>query len=176
MTGIRGRILVAGVGNIFLGDDGFGVEVAQRLRPHPLPATTRLVDVGIRGLHLAYELLDGYDLLVLVDALDVGEEPGTVVVFEPDPDHAAEGPVDAHGMDPHTVLTLLANLGGEVGRVLVVGCQPADLSERIGLSAPVAGAVDEAVRAVLRLVDQQLAPDPPTGANSRTATLERTKP
>ncbi len=174
MTGGHPRVLVAGVGNIFLGDDGFGVEVAQRLLGQPLPEGTKLMDVGIRGLHLAYELLDGYDLLVLVDALPVDEAPGTVVVFEPDADQLPPGGLDAHGMDPQTVLSLLASLGGEVGRVLVVGCQPADLSERIGLSSPVAAAVDEAVRTVLRLAEQG-GLDPLPNQASRTATLERTE-
>lgn len=172
MTGPGLRVLVAGVGNIFLGDDGFGVEVAQRLQGRVLPEGTKLMDVGIRGLHLAYELLDGYDLLLLVDAMPVDEAPGTVVVFEPDADQLPAGGLDAHGMDPQTVLTLLASLGGEVGRVLVVGCQPSDLSERIGLSPPVEAAVDEAVRTVLRLVEQG-PPDPPCDQTVRTATLER---
>jgi hydrogenase maturation protease len=174
VTAPERRVLIAGIGNIFLGDDGFGVEVARRLLPHPLPPGTKLMDIGIRGLHLAYELLDGYDLLVLVDALQVDEEPGTVVLFEPDPDDVAEGSVDAHGMDPHTVLTLLANLGGKVGRVLVVGCRPADLGEQIGLSAPVEAAVDEAVRTVLRLVGAG-STSPPAGETDTTATLERTQ-
>ena len=174
MTTTDRKVLVAGVGNIFLGDDGFGVEVAQRLLGHVLPAGTKLVDVGIRGLHLAYELLDGYDLLVLVDALPLDEEPGTVVVFEPDRDQLPAGGLDAHGMDPQAVLATLAGLGGEVGRVLVVGCQPAELGERIGLSAPVDAAVDEAVRTVLRLVDPY-AVTPSTTPSSRTATLERTE-
>jgi hydrogenase maturation protease len=175
VSGTGSRILVAGVGNIFLADDGFGVEVAQRLLACPLPEGTKLMDVGIRGLHLAYELLDGYDLLVLVDALPLDEEAGTVVVFEPDLDQLPAGGMDAHGMDPQTVLALLRSLGGEVGRVLVVGCQPADLDERIGLSAPVAAAVDEAVAAVLRLVRPGGA-SVPASRTSRTATLERTEP
>jgi hydrogenase maturation protease len=168
----NGRTLVAGVGNIFLGDDGFGVEVARRLATKALPDGVEVADFGIRGVHLAYQLLDGYDLLVLIDALPHGEAPGTVYVFEPDP--AADGELtaaaalDAHGMQPDLVLGLLGVLngaqerydrgesargsGGTVGRVLVVGCEPAQTEDGIGLSKPVADAVDEAARVVLGLV------------------------
>ena len=151
-------ILVAGIGNIFLSDDGFGSEVARRLASEPLPEGVRVLDVGIRGLHLAYELLDGYDLLILVDALATGAAPGTVSVFEPEVDDL-EPAVDAHGMDPATVLSTLKGLGGEVGRVLVVGCEPASLEEGMGLSPVVAQAVDAAVDAVRRLVARAVTPD-----------------
>jgi hydrogenase maturation protease len=145
--------LVAGVGNIFLGDDGFGVEVARRLALAPLPAGTRVRDFGIRGVHLAYELLEGYETLILVDTLMRGEAPGTLYVFEPDLDAPAPAPgLDGHGLNPAAVLALVKTLGGTVGRTLVVGCEPADMEERIGLSAQVALAVDEAVRLVRRLV------------------------
>ena len=117
---MSGTVLVAGVGNIFLRDDGFGVEVASRLATRPMPEGVRVVDFGIRGLHLAYELLDGYDALVLVDAMPMGEPPGTVAVVEPDIDVTGSDvvAVDAHGMDPATVLATLSGLGGSVGRVL----------------------------------------------------------
>ncbi len=154
---MTGRVLVAGVGNIFLGDDGFGVEVARRLAGMVLPEGVSVADFGIRGVHLAYELLDGYDTVIIVDAAPRGEEPGTVSVIEPGPATMApagiDSPVmDAHGMEPHAVLSLLGALGGTVDRVLVVGCEPADVSERMGLSPPVAAVVDHTARLVVELV------------------------
>jgi len=147
------RVLVAGVGNIFLGDDGFGPEVARRLAGAGLPDWVEVADVGIRGVHLAYQLLDGYDLVVMVDATPRGGPPGSVYVIEPtvdaDPDAAM---VDAHDMGPGAVLALLEALGGTPGRVLVVGCEPAEVGERIGLSAPVAAAVGRAAEVVRELV------------------------
>jgi hydrogenase maturation protease len=154
------KVLVAGVGNVFLSDDGFGVEVVRRLQARGgLPAGVELVDVGIRGVHLAYQLLDGYDALVLVDATRRGDVPGTVYVIEhdlaaPPPDVP---PLDGHGLDPDAVLALLANLAASMGverpveRVLVVGCEPATLAEAMGLSTPVAAAVDRAVQIVTDL-------------------------
>ncbi|MGI8332335.1 hydrogenase maturation protease [Actinomadura scrupuli] len=182
------KTLVAGVGNIFLGDDGFGVEVARRLSGDPARDGVRVADYGIRGLHLAYELLDGYDALILVDAVDRGGPPGTVYVIEPGPvglgtgqagsetgratggDSGCEtggaagagsrgeacGPVDGHGLTPEAVLRMLAWLGGGLDRVLVVGCQVADVGEGIGLSPPVAGAVDDAAGVVRGLLDDLL--------------------
>jgi hydrogenase maturation protease len=147
------RILIAGVGNIFLGDDAFGVEVAQRLARRELPAEVRVVDFGIRGLDLTYALLDGYETVILVDALPRGGPPGTLYVLEPDRAEitADTGSVslDAHDMDPVKVLRLAAALGGKVERLLVVGCEPelaGDVEEmQAGLSASVRAAVDEAV-------------------------------
>ncbi|GIH04860.1 peptidase M52 [Rhizocola hellebori] len=153
-------ILVAGVGNIFLGDDGFGVEVASRLSTHPgspLPEGIKVRDFGIRGMHLAYELLDGYDGLILVDAVQRGGEPGEVYLIEPDLDDlpASEAPaMDAHSMSPDTVFALLKALGGTVKHLYVVGCEPADLGERMGLSPAVAAAVDGAVLLVRDLALQ----------------------
>ena len=155
-TPLTGRVLVAGIGNIFLGDDGFGVEVAQRMSGHNVPPNVTIADFGIRSLHLAYELLDGYDTLVLVDTVGLGEEPpGTVVLIEPEIDAGGATPLDAHTMNPETVLASLRQLGGEVHRLLLVGCQPATLEEGIGLSAPVAAAVDEAVRVVNDLIGER---------------------
>lgn len=158
------RILVAGIGNIFFSDDGFGVVAANRLARRPVPDCVTVEDYGIRGVHLAYELCQGYDVLVLIDAMPMGKEPpGTVVVLEPDTvpsgASAADGddpvPVmDAHTMSPLVVLTTLANLGGSVGRVLVVGCQPATIEEGMGLSEPVASAVDRAVEMVSDLLTE----------------------
>jgi hydrogenase maturation protease len=147
-------VLIAGVGNIFLGDDGFGVEVAARLAMHPgppLPHGVKVVDFGIRGMHLAYELLDGYDGLILVDAVQQGGEPGTVYVIETSLDDlpADDSPaMDAHSMSPDTVFASLKALGGNVKHIYVVGCEPADLSERMELSPAVASAVDGAVQVV----------------------------
>ncbi|HEV7761283.1 MAG TPA: hydrogenase maturation protease [Acidimicrobiales bacterium] len=145
------RVLVAGIGNIFLSDDGFGVEVAQRLAHRELPDGVRAVDFGIRGIHLAYELLDGYDALVLIDAVPMGREPGTLAMIEPEdvalPDAGDDvAPVlDAHTMNPGVVLGMLATFEAKVGRIVIVGCEPATLDDGIGLSPPVAEAVDAAV-------------------------------
>jgi hydrogenase maturation protease len=161
---VSNGILVAGIGNIFQTDDGFGSEVARRLLTGPpVPEGVKIVDYGIRGVHLAYELLDGYDAAILVDATSQGGDPGTIYVIEPDVDAiqtetglAEAGIVDAHGMDPASVLALLKSLGGHVERLLVVGCEPADIEEGMGLSEPVAGAVEEACRVVRDLVDQEV--------------------
>jgi len=151
-----GRILVAGVGNIFLGDDGFGVEVVRRLATAGLPEHVRVADFGIRGVHLAYELLEGsYATTILVDATPRGGEPGTVYLLEPELDRLGEdGPAlaDAHGMDPRTVFALLKTLGGTPGRVLIVGCEPFSTEEEMGLSEPVSAGVDEAIRLILDLL------------------------
>jgi hydrogenase maturation protease len=158
VTGPASRVLVAGVGNVFLGDDGFGVEVARRLAGEPMPEGVRVADFGIRGVHLAYELLDGYQVAILVDAVPRGGEPGTVYVIEPDmapaggaDDHTL---MDAHGMEPEAVLSMLRTLGGGDVKVLIVGCEPAEVEERIGLSELVAGSVDQAVAVVRELVDK----------------------
>jgi hydrogenase maturation protease len=151
------RIFVVGVGNIFLGDDAFGVEVATRMRQRPTPEGVRVDEYGIRGVHLAYELLEGaYDLVILVDTLDLGEAPGTITVFEPELGASGDVAPDAHDLEPAAVMGLLAGLGGSVGRMLVVGCQPSSMDERMGLSAPVEAAIDEAIRVVDELVREQL--------------------
>ncbi len=150
--------LIACVGNIFLGDDGFGVEVARRLATRELPQGVRAVDYGIRGVHLAYELADkSYETLILVDATPRGGAPGTVYLIEPDLDRLGEagpGAADAHGMDPQTVFALLRTLGGKPGRVLIVGCEPASTEDEIALSEPVAAAVDEAVQLIFELLER----------------------
>ena len=154
---MTGSVLVAGIGNIFLGDDGFGVEVIRRLAGETFPANVRVADYGIRGVHLAYQLLDGVDTLVLVDALSRGEAPGTVFLFEPSLDRpaGADDPiVDAHGLDPAAVLALVHHLGGRLQRVLVVGCEPKTLEEGIGLSRPVELAVGQAADLVRKLVSE----------------------
>jgi hydrogenase maturation protease len=149
------RTLVAGVGNIFLGDDAFGVEVVNRLAALPMPDGVTVADFGIRGIHLAYELLDGYDRLILVDALPRGEPPGSVFVLEPDA-VAPGGPADAHSMNPLSVFAHLAAIGGDPVPTLVVGCEPQSLDEEIGLSEPVRNAVATAVDVVLQLLDRPI--------------------
>ncbi|MFJ9024805.1 hydrogenase maturation protease [Streptomyces sp. NPDC102259] len=158
------RTLVAGIGNIFLRDDGFGVETARRLAERDLrdlPGQVEVVDIGVRGVHLAYQLLDGYDTLVLVDATARGEAPGTLYVIEHDvggwSPPPGTPPLDGHRMTPDAVLALLGTLcagtGGEPPRrVLVVGCEPATVDEGIGLSPPVSDAVPEAVRLIEELL------------------------
>jgi len=153
------RTLVAGVGNIFLGDDAFGVEVARRLATVSLPEGVTVADFGIRGIHLAYELLEGYDRLILVDALSRGEAPGTVYVVEPDA-VAPGGPADAHSMDPLAVFAHLAAIGGDPVPTLIVGCEPLTLDEEIGLSEPVRLAVDKAVVVVLELLGEPVVETP----------------
>ncbi|MFF3456788.1 hydrogenase maturation protease [Streptomyces sp. NPDC002730] len=154
------RILVAGVGNIFLGDDGFGVETVRRLAAEQLPEHAEVVDIGVRGVHLAYQLLDGYDTLVLVDATARGGEPGTVYLIEADGANGIEprnALLDGHRMSPDAVLALLETLCAGTGarpprRILVVGCEPAGVEEGIGLSPAVAAAVPEAVRLIMGLL------------------------
>jgi len=159
---MSGGVLVAGIGNIFLSDDAFGVEVALRLGRQSLPAGVRVEDYGIRGVHLAYELLDGYDALVIVDALPMGEPAGTLVVMEPElhpPTADDAAPViDAHTMSPDVVLGTLARLGGHVERIYVLGCQPANLQEGMALSPAVKAALDGAVEMCLQLVAEILEP------------------
>jgi len=141
------RVLVAGLGNIFAGDDGFGVEAVQRLARRPLPPGVETADIGVRGVHLAYQLLDGYDALVLVDAVGKDAPAGTVFVIEPDPRELASD-LDAHGFDPASVLELARTLGTTIPRVLLVGCVPAVIDQGPGLSPTVERAVEEAVRLI----------------------------
>ncbi len=146
------KTLVAGVGNIFLSDDAFGLEVVRRLADREVPEHVVVADYGIRGIHLAYELLEGYDRLILVDALSRGGAPGTVYVLEPDEVPATGAIPDAHGMEPLAVLSYLASIGGGSIPTVVVGCEPATLDENMGLSKPVERAVDKAVDVVLGLI------------------------
>lgn len=151
------RVLIAGIGNIFFGDDGFGVELARRLANVELPERVRVADYGISGMHLAYDLVAGYDTTILLDATCRGERPGTISIIELDHDAEATEPVaaasvvDAHGMRPESVLALVTMLGGELGRVLLVGCEPEETGHGLGLSPTVAAAVERAIPAVLKL-------------------------
>jgi hydrogenase maturation protease len=148
------RILVAGIGNVFLGDDGFGVALASRLARRTLPPGVEVVDFGIRGMDLAYALGEGYEAVVLLDATPRGQPPGTLYVIEADPDETPEGVPDAHGMDPVQVLALARGLGAPLPRTLVVGCEPEtrmtgeEEDVVFDLSEPVRSALDEAERLV----------------------------
>jgi hydrogenase maturation protease len=162
---MSGGILVAGIGNVFFGDDGFGVAVAARLAQRRPPPGARVADFGIRGMHLAYELLDGYDCLILIDAVPMGEPPGTLAVIDATTQstHATgeEGtaPIaDAHSMSPDVVLAALAHLGGSVDQVYIVGCQPASLDEGMELSPAVADAVEPAADLCRQLVESLVSP------------------
>ena len=147
------RVLVAGVGNLFLSDDGFGPEVVRRLAEQGgLPAHVRVADYGIRGMHLAYDLLDPHDALILVDTVAAGDRPGAVVVLEVGREDLGDGDSDPHGMDPAAMLAGLGRLGGTLPPTYVVGCRPATVEEGIGLSPAVEAAVTEAAGRVRDLV------------------------
>jgi hydrogenase maturation protease len=154
---VSAEVLVAGVGNIFLGDDGFGPEVVRHLRSPeqpPLPEPVRLVDYGIRGLHLSYDLLEGYSALIIVDTMPGDGKPGEIRVVTVDPDDvAASDGSDPHGMDPVAALSGLPSLGGALPPTYVVGAQPASLEEGIGLSDPLRAAVPVAGAVVRELLD-----------------------
>ncbi|HEV2770596.1 MAG TPA: hydrogenase maturation protease [Solirubrobacteraceae bacterium] len=158
------RILLAGIGNLFLGDDGFGVEMASRLGWRQLPAGVRVEDFGIRGMDLAYELGAGYDAAILIDATPRGQAPGTLYVIEPELEDGAV-PIDVHGMDPVKVLGLARTLGELPKRILVVGCEPAtrmsadDEDVVAELSEPVRASLARAERLVMDLLDDLRAGD-----------------
>jgi len=163
---LRPRILIAGIGNIFLGDDGFGVEVVRRLASRAQPAEVRVVDFGIRGLDLAYALQDGYETTVLIDAFPHGQAPGTVSIVDPDAQEIAAGResfVDAHNMNPLTVLRMVSEMNGPLKRVVLVGCEPATLGGDegfMGLSEPVEAAVEQATNATEALIERLLKSEP----------------
>lgn len=155
-------ILVAGIGNIFLGDDAFGCEVVRHVASRSWPDNVRVVDFGIRSFDLAYALLDGYDVTIFVDATPRGEVPGTLYTIEPEVEEIesidARGPlVETHGMNPMRVLSMVKSMGGEFKELLLVGCEPETFGPeegQLGLSASVAAAVPEAVAIVESLVTQ----------------------
>ncbi|MGB8503081.1 hydrogenase maturation protease [Mycobacterium sp.] len=147
------RILVAGIGNIFLGDDGFGPEVIKRAGQRLADTDAHVEDYGIRGMHLAYDLLDDWDALVLVDAVPSRGSPGTLHMFEADHESTLTTPaLDAHSMDPNAVFASLAALGGTPPYTVVVGCEVENVDEGIGLSPSVDAAVDGAVGAVAEVL------------------------
>ena len=154
------RILVAGIGNVFLGDDGFGVALVGRLARHELPPGVEAVDFGIRGMDLAFAMQDGYDAVVLLDATPRGERPGTLYLIEVDgEDEASRATPDAHGMDPVKVLALLRAVGGVPPRTFVLGCEPQTLLRAdeddlvVELSEPVRAALGPAVQMVKSLLE-----------------------
>jgi hydrogenase maturation protease len=176
---VSGRILVAGIGNIFFGDDGFGCEVVRRLAERELLEGVEVVDFGIRGMDLAYALMDPYEAVVFVDAVPRGEEPGTVYLIEAEVPEEGEVALDTHGMDPVYVIRLARVLGANIPRTLVVGCEPQNIPGRMGgspethqpqphphddmlmeLSEPVQRAVDEAVKLVVSVVEKTNAQSP----------------
>lgn len=158
-------VLVAGIGNIFMGDDAFGVEVVRLLIERGLPAEVRVADFGIRGFDLACALQDGYETTILVDAHPRGESPGTLYVVEPDlaslgSEQAESNDMDGHGMDPVKILRLAASMNGPLKRVLLVGCEPATLGPeegQMGLSQQVEASLSEAVDLVESVVSKVLA-------------------
>ena len=158
MTPLSQRVLVAGIGNIWMKDDGFGGEVAKRLNNRELPKDVMVTDFGIGGLDLAYELQNGYAALVLIDISRQGGEPGTLYVMEVDEDEV-EGDIqdgvsmDPHGMDPQTVLRFIKSTGAWPGKVVIIACEPAEVEDfGLGLSPVVEAAVDHAVDLVLSTV------------------------
>ncbi|HJT88216.1 MAG TPA: hydrogenase maturation protease [Bryobacteraceae bacterium] len=168
---MKPSILIAGIGNIFYGDDAFGSEVARRLLARAWPDNVRVADYGIRGLDLTFALLDGYDTVILLDAAPRGGAPGTLYTMEPDLSvldrgDGKEGALETHGMDPVRVLVAARSMGAKWGRILVVGCEPSpetiDPEEegRIGLSQPVRDAVEEACRLIEDLVTKMTAAAP----------------
>ncbi len=155
------RILIAGIGNIFFGDDAFGVEVARRLAGRPLPDTVRVVDFGIRGLDLTYALLDPYDAVILVDAVPRGGRVGTVYLMEPDLSRAsATAMVEAHSMDPVKVLRMAQELGSTIRTIYLVGCEPRPLASdddmQMELNEPVQAAIEETIPLIESLVTRIL--------------------
>lgn len=154
------RILIAGIGNIFLGDDAFGSEVARLLLERPLPDEVRVVDYGIRGFDLAYALMEDYDSTILIDATPRGGAPGTLYTIEPDLSELDEMDsqglaIETHGMNPLKVLLMVKQMGGRLKRIWLVGCEPSPLESEegyMGLSLPVAAALDGAIEMVLSLV------------------------
>jgi hydrogenase maturation protease len=160
----RPKILVAGIGNIFLGDDAFGVEVVRRMAGLNLPASVRVSDFGIRGFDLAYALQDGYETTILVDACPHGQDPGTLYVIEPDlkvldNPQDPQAAIEAHAMNPMNVLRMARAMNIELKNILLVGCEPETLGGeegQMGLSAPVESAVDAAVKLIESVIDKVL--------------------
>ena len=155
-----GRILVAGVGNAWVRDDGFGGEVARRLAQRELPADVAVMDVGTGGLDLAYEVMRGYEALVILDVSRQGGDPGTLYVIEPE-EASVEGAIEdgevinPHGMDPRTVLRFVKSVGAWPGRVIVIACEPAEVEEvGLGLSQQVEEAVERAIELVVETIDE----------------------
>jgi hydrogenase maturation protease len=155
------RILIAGIGNIFYGDDAFGVEIVRELSRCEWPEDVQIVDFGIRAYDLAYAFADGYETIILVDAVPRGQPPGTVYLIEPELNglEKAGFVANGHSLNPISVLQMAISLGGQIGRLYLVGCEPAVLEckeGQMGLSGPVAAAVPQAVEIIQSLVDEML--------------------
>ncbi|HXF12562.1 MAG TPA: hydrogenase maturation protease [Terriglobales bacterium] len=156
---MSGKVLIAGVGNIFLGDDAFGVEVLRRLSQRELPEQVCARDFGIRGFDLAYALMEPWELVVLLDATQRGGVPGTVYVIEHKANDNTEArmSLEPHGMHPVRALDLISAMGSRAPRTVVIGCEPEDLGGeggRMGLSPAVAASIDEAANLALRLASE----------------------
>lgn len=164
------RILIAGIGNIFFGDDAFGCAVATELLERPLPPEVRVVDFGIRSYDLAYAMLEGPEVTIFIDAISRGQPPGTVFLIEPEINELDMGSgevVNAHSMNPLRVLQLLRSLGGQPGRLYLVGCEPAELEPEegaMGLSATVRAAIPQALQTIETLVRDLLTETPGTAS------------
>ncbi len=152
---MKNRVLVAGIGNVFFSDDGFGVEVARRLAKYPLPEGVAVSDFGIRGIHLAFEIVSGYDLVVLIDAVSRGGPPGTLYVLEPDAESVRSNP-DAHSMELSSVFAFVEQFETAPPRTLIVGCEPQSTDPGMGLSEVAQGAVDRAITLVRDLCTESL--------------------
>ena len=173
----QGRFLVACIGNIFLGDDGFGPAVARALREMDVPANVKVVDYGIRGIDLSYALIDPYRAVVFVDAIVRKGRPGTIYVLQPvDASSVAVEPqaLDPHSMEPARLLALARLIGEVVSEIYIVGCEPSDFGDelvgRMGLSETVADAIPEAAHAVLELIGR-IAAAPENQASSAAFTF-----
>jgi hydrogenase maturation protease len=172
----RPRVLVACIGNIFLGDDGFGCEVARLLTRRTLPDEVKVVDFGIKSFDLAYALMDGYETTIFVDATRRGGAPGTIYVIEPDEQEIAaelnhdEMTFEPHSMNPLKVLRMVKSQGGSFNKIIVVGCEPQFTGEDgegfMGLSAPVEASLEKAVEVVESLIAKCLS----EGANNKAVT------
>jgi hydrogenase maturation protease len=171
------RILVAGVGNIFFGDDAFGCEVAKLLSQQSLPEGVRVTDFGIRSYDLAYAMMEGYDVIILIDASPRGEAPGTLYLIVPEMnenrlDERAADVVNAHSMNPVRVLQMVRRLGGQPKKLYVVGCEPGVLQSedgRMGLSERLAAAVEPAANMIKKLIVDL------TGSTSEASEVEKSK-
>jgi hydrogenase maturation protease len=163
------RVLIAGIGNIFFGDDAFGVEVARRLAQGTMPKGVRVVDFGIRSYDLAFAIMDGYDVIVLVDAVPRGEKPGTVYLIEPEMEETGEaafGVENAHGLNPTGVLQMVRSLGGQPSHLYLVGCEPAVLETEngeMGLTASVEAAIPRAMEMIHSLLSELIHENPEPG-------------
>lgn len=157
---LKKRVMIAGVGNMFMKDDGFGGAVVQKLLLNNFPEGVEIKDFGTGGLKLAYDLMRGYDGLILLDASKRGEAPGTLYRIEPkeediSPDLEQGGPIDPHGADPVTVLRFVKSIGSWPAKVIVVACEPETVEEfEIGLSESVQASMDDAIEMVKEIINE----------------------